>query len=139
MKNLVFVLGVFFVCISCDKTNEEIVLTSGKWKLIKMTGSFVNSTTVGDEMAWQEYIIFNEDATFIKSRTLDGTTIEAFGTYKELNNDKDAFLELQYSSGSELKASCGHSETLLINGKNLLVGSWNICDGPSLEYQQINK
>jgi hypothetical protein len=140
MRILLLLLGVFLVYTSCAKTEDAIFNeTSQKWLLVKMTTSFVNSETTGKEMAWQESLIFNTDGTFIKSRTIEGAEKEAFGTYLKIDNTDYSYLELEYTSGSELKASCGQSETLSIIGGNLLVGSWNICDGPRLEYKQSNK
>lgn len=139
MRIVLVLLGVFLFGVGCTASDAVFNETSQKWQLVSMTGSFSNSETTGEAMAWQESLIFNTDGTFFKSRTIEGTEKEAFGTYLKIDNTDYSYLELEYTSGSELKVSCGQSETLSIIGGNLLVGSWNICDGPRLEYKQSNR
>tara|TARA_R110000868_G_scaffold325809_2_gene586674 strand:+ start:5997 stop:6416 length:420 start_codon:yes stop_codon:yes gene_type:complete len=139
MKIMIFILGMFFICSSCTTSDEIFNETSQKWQLVRMTGSFVNSETTGEAMDWQEYFIFKTDGTFIKSRIFEGTEKEAFGTYQKIESEDYSYLELQYISGNELKASCSQTESLIIRGANILTGNWSICDGPRLEYKQMKK
>ena len=139
MRIVLVLLAVFLFSVGCTSSDAVFNETSQKWQLVSMTGSIVNSKTTGEAMAWQEYFIFKTDGTFIKSRTFEGTEIEAFGTYLKIENEAFTYLELEYISGTELKASCSQKESLTIQGANTLTGNWNMCDGPGLEYQQITR
>lgn len=130
---------------SCSNTEEENIPTldanSQKWELVKMTGSFAGSETTGADMEWQEYYIFNSDATFIKSRNWDGEVKEASGSYTTETLNEQKYLELTYSKGEGLVASCtsNKKEQLYFVKGDILRGSWAACDGPVLEYKQLKK
>lgn len=110
-----------------------------KWQLVSMSGSMVNSQTVGDDMVWQEFYILNADQTFTKSRTEDGKTVEVGGTYtfKEISNEE--YLELNYFTDHEIIGNCTGEphELLLILSPTKISGTWSACDGPGLEYEKV--
>lgn len=146
-KCLLGLLGSVFLmgCTSDDLTLKDTVLqfSSQKWLLVEMTGSMVNSSSTGEDMAWQEYYIFNPDGSFIKSRERDGTVLEATGTFEvvEFDNDEGDYLELSYTSGEELVGSCWSSELtelLRFDTDNILYNTWMACDGPGLYYELVN-
>ncbi|UII28061.1 hypothetical protein LVD15_06445 [Fulvivirga maritima] len=79
-----------------DSNSEGEVFPSSNesymvWKLVRMTGSLRGETFTGDEMAYQEQYVFNEDNTFVKSRTAEGKTEEAKGTYKLEEKGEERF------------------------------------------------
>ncbi len=101
-----------------------------------------NSETTGNDMAWQEYFIFNTDSTFLKSREQNGQVKEARGTYSFSTTAYEKYFVLTYQSGYELKASCFSGlpqENLLMASSTKIMGTWNICDGPGLEYQLVKQ
>lgn len=133
-------LVLLSACNSNSSSEEEVPLQSKvqKWELVRMTGSFINSETTGDDMAWQEYYLLNPNGNFFKSRNRDGTISQATGTYAFVEQGHEKYFELTYITGKELIASCfgNGKEILMFNGGQLL-GSWNACDGPGLEYQLV--
>lgn len=143
MKKVLLIFILSFALFSC--TSDDLVLkdvdlqfTSQKWELVEMTGSWVNSSTKGDDMAWQEHYIFNPDGTFFKSRIRDSITIEANGIFEivEFDNDEADYLELTFTSGMELVGSCGNGDQELLRfvSKTELYNTWMACDGPGLYY-----
>lgn len=101
-----------------------------------------NSETTGKDMDWQEYFVFNADSTFVKSREQNGQVKEAKGTYAVSTTANEKYFVLTYQSGYELKASClsgPPQENLRIVSSNKIVGTWNICDGPGLEYELVGQ
>lgn len=143
MKFHILSLFAFLLLISCSNTDEvnepTLDANSEKWALVKMTGSFTGSETTGEDMEWQEYYIFNSDDTFIKYRNWDGAVKEAAGKYKRETLDGEEYLELTYSSGKELLASCSSNEFLYFKKGDVLRGNWGACDGPILDYEQLKK
>lgn len=134
---------MFFSCSVEDYREDDINLqyTVQKWELVRMTGSFVNSETTGDDMEWQEYYIFSPDGTFLKSRTIGGLTVEAWGTFEvvEYDNDDMDYLELVYTSGQELIGSCNgdRTEILVYRSEKTISNTWQACDGPGLDYNLV--
>lgn len=134
---------IFFSCSVEDYRENDINLqyAAQKWELVRMTGSFANSETTGDAMAWQEYYIFNPDGTFLRFRTQDGNNMEARGTFQviEYDNDEADYLELVYESGKELRGSCNadDTETLVYRFPRALSNTWMICGGPGLDYELV--
>ena len=146
MKNSLILLllsMMFFSCSVEDYREDDINLqyTVQKWELVRMTGSFVNSETTGDDMEWQEYYIFSPDGTFLKSRTIDGLTVEAWGAFEvvEYDNDDLDYLELVYTSGQELIGSCNgdRTEILVYRSEKTISNTWQACDGPGLDYNLV--
>jgi hypothetical protein len=134
-------IGLLF---SCSKEDQKTVAAGNqqKWELVKMTGSMTNSVTTGNDMAWQEYFVFNADSTFLKSREQNGQVKEAKGTYSFATKGNEKYFLLAYQSGYELKASClsgPPQENLLVVSSTKIIGTWNICDGPGLEYQLVEQ
>jgi hypothetical protein len=130
-------IGLLF---SCSKEDQKDLTAANLqiWQLVKMTGSMSNSETTGKDMAWQEYYIFNADSTFLKSREQDGQVKEAKGTYSYSTLADEKNILLTFNSGFELKASClsgPPQEKLRIVSTTKMLGTWNHCDGPGLEYQ----
>lgn len=151
MKSLFTFIILLSFLISCSnevvvkETTETESFTehyTQKWKLVKMTGDMINSETTGNDMAWQEYYIFNSNSSFFRSRTRDGVTTEISGTFK-YERGKDAnqtdFLTLTYPTESTLIGNCTGdlTETLMFTIDKKLSGTWNYCDGPGLIYEWI--
>jgi hypothetical protein len=111
------------------------------WRLVKMTGSMVNSVTIGEAMDWQELIELNAGNTFRKTRKRNHKTEDATGTYSFSNDpiDNSVMLTLTYSSGKDLIGSCTSitdTETYYFRSKCKMTGTWSACDGPGLEYER---
>ena len=127
--------------ISCSNEDANSSLVSdykGKWQLIEMSGSTINSVTTGSEMSWQESYVFNTNRTFVKTRIKDNTTTTASGTFSISKTSNETHFELTYSESSTLVGSCygNLKEELFINSDNLLESTWQNCDGPGLVYQK---
>jgi hypothetical protein len=134
-------IGLLFSC-SKEDQKELTAIDQQKWQLVKMIGSMTNSETTGKDMVWQEYYIFNTDSTFIKSRKQNDKVNEAKGTYSIRKTAAENHIVLTYNSGYELMASCysGLSkENLFIVTSDKMIGTWNHCDGPGLEYQLVKQ
>lgn len=134
-------LACLFACAEQDP-KEGIAPDGQKWQLVRMTGSMINSETTGPDMAWQEYIVLAADASFLKSRQQNGHVKVARGSYSLATVNDEQYVVLNYTSGYELRASC-HSglaeEHVRVISPTKMVGTWNICDGPGLEYQRVEE
>ncbi|UII74583.1 hypothetical protein LV716_09910 [Flagellimonas sp. HMM57] len=140
-KLLLFFFTVISSCNTNDSNGDEDVQVplkseAQKWELVKMTGSMVNSETIGDAMEWQEYYLFNPDGSFIKEREREGSITKATGTYELMAQEEERYFELTYKTGTTLIANCSNNdkEILVFNG-DALYATWNACDGPGLEYR----
>jgi hypothetical protein len=118
---------------------------TGKWELVKMTGSLEGSEYTGLDMDWQETYIINEDETFTKTRVRGDSTIVASGTYtyseegllEESELDLITYIKFSHNTDNAIIGSCGFqslTEYLYFNSNNKLISTWNACDGPGLEY-----
>ena len=140
MKTLFLILLTTCSILSCTKDesfdNEQY---PQKWTLTKMTGSFINSESTREDMEWQEYYILKSDGTFIKHRERDGIYSDASGTYSIINIDNEKFVDLIHEIESEIIANCyaNQTESLWIKSEKKLIGTWNACDGPGLEYKRV--
>lgn len=134
-----FILMLSLISCSGDDANPSLALDYyGKWQLIEMSGSTINSVTTESEMDWQESYVFNTNRTFVKTRIKDNTTTTASGTFSVVKTSDETHFELTYSKSSTLVGSCygNLKEDLFINSNNLLVSTWQNCDGPGLVYQK---
>jgi len=141
MKKTVILFISIFIFSSCSKDNDDTTEDyHGKWILVKMSGSIQNSETTGSAMEWQEFYLFNNDATFTKSRTRNTVTTTASGTYITQNGSDGLYLELTYSKDSEIIGSCyrNQKEALYFRSNTILSNTWNACDGPGLDYQKVD-
>jgi hypothetical protein len=143
MKSLAIIVVFLTVFSSCTKDSEETKTTAdyhGKWTLVKMSGSMINSVTIGTAMDWQESYSFNNDGTFTKSRTQNTVKTTVSGSYTTQNNSDGLYLELTYSKDSEIIGSCygNLKEELYFSTSTTLSGTWRNCDGPGLEYQKVD-
>ncbi|MBL6447156.1 hypothetical protein JMN32_12615 [Fulvivirga sp. 29W222] len=120
-----------------EKPNSEAEQKIKEWRLVQMSGSLKGSETTGNDMAWQETISLKPDGTFLKTRIQDNQTQKATGTYQYVNLSDGEYLELTHKVQSDLVASCTSAtkELLRVDNKNRLIGTWQICDGPGLEYE----
>ncbi|MEM7486010.1 MAG: hypothetical protein AAF348_12455 [Bacteroidota bacterium] len=148
MKTLTLLFSFFIIISSCNTNNPnenedgQVPLKSEiqKWELVRMTGSMVNSETVGDAMEWQEYYLFNPNGSFEKQRVHNGTTTKATGSYELIVQEEEKYFELTYKTGKTLIANCANNEKeiLVFNGE-ILYATWNACDGPGLEYRLVKE
>ncbi len=142
MKNFALLFTLLFISISCSKNLEASESTeySGKWTLVKMSGSRPNSETTGSAMEWQESYVFNNDGTFIKSRESNSLKTTASGKYSAKQLSDGMYLELNYNQDSEIIGSCtgNQKEELRFMENNSMSSTWNHCDGPTLIYQKTN-
>jgi hypothetical protein len=118
---------------------------TGKWELVKMTGSTTGSESTGSDMEWQEKYVINEDETFAKTRVRGDGTIVVSGTYKfteeglmdESESDVTIYIELSHNTDNKIIGNCNSKSTteyLYFTSNNKLKSTWEACDGPGLEY-----
>jgi hypothetical protein len=145
MRHLTVIVAFLSIFCSCTKDNVETTTTTsvdyhGKWTLVKMSGSMLNSESTGTAMDWQEFYLFNNDGTFTKSRVRDAVKTTISGTFTTVNHSDGLYLELTYPNDSELIGSCygNLKEELYFNTNNTLSSTWRNCDGPGLEYKKLN-
>lgn len=142
MKRLTIVVVFLSVFSSCTKDTEETTTTDyhGKWTLVKMSGSMLNSETSGTAMEWQEYYLFNNDGTFTKSRVRNTVETKATGTYTTIHYHHEKHLELTYPIDNDIIGNCSGDlkEDLYFAANNTLSSGWSACDGPGLEYQKVD-
>jgi hypothetical protein len=145
MRYLTIIVAFLTIFSSCTKDTEETTAVTtagylGKWTLVKTSGSIPNSEATGTAMEWQEFYLFNNDGTFIKSRVRNGVKTTASGTYTTQNYPEGMYLELTYSKDNELIGNCFSNliEGLYIKANNTLSSNWSACDGPGLEYQKVD-
>lgn len=143
MKCLTLIITFLTVFSSCTKDTEVATTTTdylGKWTLVKMSGSMINSVTTGTAMEWQESYLFKNDGTFEKTRIRGTVEIKALGTYTMIQHQDGKYLELIYAKDSELIGSCfgNLKEELYFATNTTLSSTWSACDGPGLEYQKVN-
>ena len=137
-------MGVIFLLYSCTEPDNsqvedtELQFVDQKWELVRMTGSMVNSTTIGADMEWQEYYVFTPDGTFQKIRTRTGVVSKATGTFEvtEYENDDEDYLELTYTEGLELIGNCSgnQKEVLIYRSATEFSNTLMACDGLGLDY-----
>jgi hypothetical protein len=139
MKKIIVLLLFVTTLFSCSSDDESPFKDyKGKWILTQMTGMTANSQTTGSDMEWQEFYILNANGTFKKSREKDGFVIEITGTYNWINSSKSTVLILTYSIDSEIIGSCSSElkEELNFQSENVLLSTWQQCDGPGLKYEK---
>lgn len=140
MKKLIVLITFLTIFNSCSKDNVATDNTGyyGKWTLIKMSGSMVDSETTGSAMEWQEFYLFNSNGTFTKSRERNGIKTTISGTYTTTNHIEGFYFELTYPNDSEIIGSCygNLKEELYVTENNTLLNTWKNCDGPGLEYKK---
>jgi len=149
MKKIIFLLLLLTTIYSCSKETDDIVTNleyTGKWELVKMTGSFIGSETTGSDMEWQETYDINEDETFTKTRVRGDSTKVASGTYTFTeeglmgNSESDILhIEFLYNTNNELIGTCysdSTTEYLYFTSNNNLKSTYEACDGPGLEYMK---
>lgn len=134
---------MLFILSSCNKDSDKSLYQDyqGSWVLVKMSGNTPDSETMGPEMAWQENYMFKSNGTFLKSRKKDGEVIDSKGTYSVIKSEEGTVLELTHASESEIIGSClgNQKEILFLESNEVLISTWNHCDGPGLVYEKLTK
>lgn len=148
MKHVVFLALALGTLASCREVEEDLSGEIGndqfsqKWTLVEMTGSVAgDAPATGNDMAWQEYYILNEDSTFTKHREQDGEVSEASGVFTFVTTAEESYIELTYPSDNQLIGSCYSQlmvESLLVVSETELKGTWQACDGPGLTYERTD-
>jgi hypothetical protein len=141
MKTPIIIFIFLTVLNSCSKDDGVTTDSTGyygKWTLVAMSGSILNSETTGAAMEWQEFYFFNTNGTFIKSRESNSVKTSISGTYTTTIQSDGTSFELTYPNDSEIIGSCfgNKKEILLLTANNSLSNTWNFCDGPSLKYRK---
>lgn len=152
MKKLIFLLLAVSVLQSCaidDLSKAEEFSATGRWDLVRMSGSVPNSTQTGSDMEFQEFYILKGDGTFIKSRTEDGVVTTVSGTYEISDPMPGEYAHLihkeitmKHELRSHLLATCyanSLEEDLFFTPDLIMVSNYKACDGPGLEYVKVNK
>jgi hypothetical protein len=139
MKKIIVLLFFVTALFSCSSDDESPFKDyKGKWILTQMTGMTANSQTTGSEMQWQEFYVLDANGTFTKSREKDGFVIEITGTYSQINSSTGTVLLFTYSINSDIIGSCSSElkEELNFLSENVLLSTWQQCDGPGLKYEK---
>jgi hypothetical protein len=147
MKKLLVFVFLGFGILSCSNPDDfgldstQFIYTDQKWELVRMTGNIEGSETTGDEMEWQESYVFSPNGTFLKTRTTDTEFSEATGTFEVIEKDEDMehYLNLTYETGKTILGSCNGdgAEVLRYLSLKRIANTWNMCDGPGLEYSLV--
>lgn len=108
------------------------------WNLVKTTGQFPASVRTGAELPWKETFTFQADSTFTKTRKQGDETLEASGTFSVRGTGPARSIRLTYPAKDKLVNNCTATpqETLLLEA-DTLISSSQACDGPRLEYKQV--
>lgn len=143
MKSSLMLLSVVLLFFSCNDVRldpgeqQGIAVENQQWKLVRMSGSFINSETTGADMEWQETYTLQENGNFTKTRETDGATLQAVGTYQIVELSDGPYFEFTYRENSVLIGNCtGDLKELLSFRENTLYATWQACDGPGLEYER---
>jgi len=141
MKKVLFILLVTGILISCssDETTDNYDYFE-VWQLTKMTGSFEGSETTGINMEWQETYKLNANGSFKKVRVVDELLIEKTGVYIYKNLNEQNVIEFTYEEANSIIGNCTgdlKEVLLIIEEGSKLKGTWQACDGPGLEYEQM--
>ncbi|SHH49118.1 hypothetical protein [Flavobacterium defluvii] len=141
MKKITAVFILMFSILSCsndDSDSRNYSAYYGKWKLTSITGSFIQAIYIVGEPQYQEFYDFKRDNTFVKTRTQNGVTTTASGTFSIVEIQKKPHFQLTYASTSTIIGSCtgNLSEELFINDAGDLTSTWRNCDGPDLVYEK---
>lgn len=91
-------------------------------------------------MEWQEYYLLQEEDRFLRVRMQSGAKVEAKGTAHFEQKSDGIYLVLEYEENNALIGNCTGDlkEELFLESDNKLVGTWQACDGPGLEYRKLN-
>ena len=138
MRKYLVLCCCYLLIISCSNNEEAIEETSSQiWQLVKMTGNVEGSETTGTAMEWQEFYMLKFDGTFLKSRYRNDVNTEVKGSYSYKTINEQEFIVFTYFEENELIANCTSTlEEYLLVQDYKLIGTWNACDGPALEYQK---
>ncbi|WP_373521108.1 hypothetical protein [Aquiflexum sp.] len=131
--------------ISCkeDEIHPESAIW-GQWELIKSVNSWTGEVMEGEDIEWSEIYTFNSNNTFLKTRNSTDGEFEASGTFTWTESDPldssmaRGFLTLTFQAGMESSSTCysDGSEVLVITQQQVLMNTWDYCDGPRLQYQK---
>lgn len=145
MKTLSIAVLTIMLMATCNRNEENITTqfplrSPALLKLVKMSGGMLPSVKMGDEMSWQETYTFENQGSFVKSRTIkeSGATETLSGTYQLLTVDKQRLLLLIYKNDHALLANCSIEPTellMIVSDSTVINDRWVPCDGPELEYQ----
>ena len=147
MKKLLVFVILSIGILSCSNPDDfglestQFIYTDQKWELVSMTGNIQGSETTGAAMSWQEHYVFSPNGTFSKRRTTGTETMEATGTFEVVENEGDMehYLNLTYETGISILGSCHGDGTEVLRYLSLkrIANTWNMCDGPGLEYALV--
>lgn len=103
-----------------------------------MTSQIPNSERTGESMEWQEYYLLKSDGTFVKRRERDGIKYDASGKFQFITITDGTLLELTHDTKNQIIGNCysNQTEQLYLKSADKLVGTWQMCDGPRLEYER---
>lgn len=150
---MIKIFQLFVLIILCTSCSTEADLPennpyTGKWNLVKMTGSVQGSETTGSEMAWQEFYILYSNGTFTKKRVEMNFITELQGTYQIYNSSTTSnpgeesfnFIKLNYSFPNNIIATCSPNqlqENLYFTSTSTMKSTYHHCDSPGLEYEKV--
>ncbi|MET2986419.1 hypothetical protein [Aureibaculum conchae] len=145
MKKFIFFVLATCTILSCstDEPEDDKVFDADKypqkWKLVKITGSWTNIETTGENMEWQENYILNDDGTFTKHREQGKESFNVPGTFSIVEHNGEKFLELVHEVDTNLIVNCysNQTESLWLKSDINLINTAGACDWPKLEYKQV--
>ncbi|GHA40376.1 hypothetical protein GCM10007103_22320 [Salinimicrobium marinum] len=148
MKKFLFLAISIFIITSCNTDDDTPTETNftGEWELVKTTSSIGDETKTGAEMEWQESYVLKADSTFTKTRVRDNKTSVAQGTFTINDNTEFyglpaiASITMIYESENDIIATCYSDklhEELYFDAKDVMISTYEQCDGLGLEYARI--
>ena len=150
MKKLLFYFLAPAALVSCQKADVVKAPADAKalpdaypqtWQLVKLTGQIPGYVKTGADLPWQETYVLQADGTFAKKRQQGNQFVEARGTFAVQPLSDGPYLVLAYGAATPLIGSCTPTtwtETLAVKVDGTLESTWRACDGPGLEYKQVN-
>lgn len=140
MRSVVFYVLATFIFSACidDVDNVEERFPQ-QWNLVRMSDPNGHGFRTGNQLDWEEFYLLREDGSFLKSRLDDGVKTSVTGTYVFEETEDETLIILTFDEENEIISSCSAEpqETLIVANNNLLIGTWQACDGPLLEYFRI--
>ncbi len=138
MKTILLIIVAVLVSCSTSVDQNDRKDLPKTYKLIKMSGSFSGSETTGENMPWQETILFKTDGTFEKVRIEKGHSTTVNGKYVAIIEGDESLFELTYTQKHQLIGNCTGNlkELYTVINDDIIRGTWWACDGPGLEYER---
>ncbi len=133
---LAAIATVFNACTTDNvDLNEKHIET---WELVRITGSQNQTSTTGNDMAFQEFYTIYEDSLFTKTRTTNTESWILTGTYNYMTYKNEKHIVFTYSELNPIIKNCSNNlkEVLKFSSKTESSNTSHMCNGPKLDYKK---